>query len=156
MTDLRKMIEDVCREDDAARKEFELWEWRRARRKTQSAPVEIVRKTYEQRPAPQTTTMSAEAQKQWDKYVDSRVLKMFRKGGVLHDALAETISRLRTAERQHMRERVADEIKNLRTDINVEKLREEISALRIDNVVNRSVLRGEINSLMKTKTKART
>jgi hypothetical protein len=156
MTDLRKMIEDACRQDDAARKEFELWEWQRVQRAKRSTPAEIVYKTYERRPAPQTTTMSAEAQKQWDRYVDGRVLKMFSKGGVLHDALAETISRLRTAERQHMRERVADEIKNLRTDINVEKLREEIAGLRIDNVVNRSVLRGEINSLMKTKAKART
>ena len=46
-----------------------------------------------------------------------------------------------------------DEIKK-QLDAEAVKLREEIAGLRIDTVVGRSVLRGEINDLMKKKTRA--
>jgi hypothetical protein len=41
MDDIRKMVEDVCREDDASRRDFELWEWRRdpSLRPVVAAPV---------------------------------------------------------------------------------------------------------------------
>jgi hypothetical protein len=48
-----------------------------------------------------------------------------------------------------MHEHVAAEIKK-HLDAEATKLREEISGLRIDEVVGRSVLRGELNELRET------
>ena len=73
------------------------------------------------------------------------------------DALVEGISLIRADERDYMREYVAEEIKK-QIDAEAAKLREEISGLRMDTVVGRSVLRGEINKLreasMKKKARA--
>ena len=98
--------------------------------------------------------MSPEVQKRWDKWADGRILKSFDE---FLDEFVETytkfigkeVSAMVDDERKKMREHVAKEL---------QKLREEISGLRIDTVVGRSVLRGELNELRETtmKKKART
>lgn len=173
MTDLHRMIADVCREDDAARKEFEIWEWRRAQRAERSVPTGVNREEWLSRPKPavpkpqqsvqqqqqQIAELSPAVQKRWDDWADRRIKRMIGRGSVLFNAIAEAISILRRTEREHMRAYVADEIKKLRTDhldAEATKLRDEISSLRMDMVVGRSVLRGELNEVREATMKKKT
>ena len=154
--------------DDEARADAErdeaYWAWR-AKRSAAPAGVDVDEWLASrpklkpipqpQQQQPQVTTMAFEVQKLWDAWFDARIQKWVGHKSRLFNAVAEAFSLFRVEERKHMREHVADEIKK-QLEAEATKLREEIAGLRIDTVVGRSVLRGEINNLMKTKTKART
>ena len=154
--------------DDKARADAERDDWHRAwQAKRAAAPAGVddvdawLAARAKPKPAPQpqrqqpqhTVTLDAATQKLWNSWCDRRILEFV--DGPLFNAIAEAFSIFRGKERQHMREHVANEIKK-QLDVEATKLREEIAGLRIGTVVGRSVLRGEINDLMKTKTKART
>jgi hypothetical protein len=138
--------ERAIREADRLKAEFELDEWRRAQGAKQSQRQrqagELVYKTYGQQPQQQEqiADLSPAVQRRWDAWFDARfdarVQKWVGHKSRLFNAMAEAFSLFREEERKHM------------------GLREEIAGLRIDTVVGRSVLRGEINDLMKKKTRA--
>jgi hypothetical protein len=97
-------------------------------------------------PQPSAITLSPEVQKRWDEWADNRIQK-FMNGFMeeyteaLFNKIGKEVSEMVDDERAKMREHVAKEL---------QKVREEISGLRIDEVVGRSVLRGEINELRET------
>ena len=154
--DLRAEIKAACEASDRLNAEFERDEWLRARQRArQSAPAGVDVEEWLAsrpvaklpRPAPQqpSTTLDPETQAKWDRWCDRRIAKMIGPRSNHFNAIAEAISLIR----RQWREEIAAEAK---------KLREEISGLRIDEVVGRSVLRGEINELREAgaKKKART
>ena len=152
---LRKRIADECdewmREREHMRRSapagVDIDEWHASRIKPQrviSPPP----------PQPSVVNLNPEAQARWNKWADGRILKSL---DAFLDEFIETytkfigkeVSAMVDDERKKMREHVAAEL---------QKVREEISGLRIDTVVGRSVLRGEINELREAgaKKKART
>ena len=164
--DLSAEIRAACEAADLLNAELDRDGWLRAReRARRSAPAGVdvdewlasrpVAKPPRPAPQQQSTAMDAATQAKWDRWADKRTLKMIGPGSKYFDAIAEALSMVRREEREHMRAHVADEIKKLQTDLASEatKLREEISGLRIDEVVGRSVLRGEINELRETRKK---
>ena len=156
----REERERAIREADWLKAEFELDEWRRAQGAKQSQRQrEAGELTYGQQPQQQEqiADLSPAVQRRWDAWFDARfdarVQKWVGHKSRLFNAMVEAFSLFREEERKHMGEHVADEIKK-QLDAEAVKLREEIAGLRIDTVVGRSVLRGEINDLMKKKTRA--
>ncbi len=172
MSDIREELERVFAADDKAKASFERDEWQcaqRAKRSAAPAGVDVdewlasrpkpkpMPQPQRQQPQQQRPVLDRETQILWNSWCDRRILKFVGPDGALFNAMAEAFALFREAERKHMREHVADEIKK-QLDAEATKLREEIAGLRIDEVVGRSVLRGEINELREAgaKKKART
>jgi hypothetical protein len=163
------MSEEIARLfalDDAARADAERDEWLRARRaKRAAAPTGIddVDEWFASRPKPkpmpqqqpqQVAVMDSSSQAAWDRWIKNHIavaLEDHRKKLVkaIGQAMSEYVHKRLDAEAAKLREHVADEIKNLRTGLDT-----EIGGLRADGVITRAVLRGEINAMMKPKTKA--
>ncbi len=147
----RRVLENAYRQDDEARAAYDRHESQREReqlKKRSSDDFGLVYKTTytpTARPVQQANVLDPVAQEAWNRWCDQRILKLFKPGALLGNVISETISLVRA----EWRKEIAAE---------AEKLREEISGLRIDEVVGRSVLRGEINELREAgvKKKART
>lgn len=171
MSDIREELARAFALDDKARADAERDEWQCAQRtKRLATPAGVNRAEWiatrsKPKPMPppqqQASVMDPVTQQAWDRWVMAHIENAFAKRPIFSekqtDALAEGISLIRADERDYMREYVAEEIKK-QIDAEAAKLREEISGLRMDTVVGRSVLRGEINKLreasMKKKARA--
>jgi hypothetical protein len=148
--DTRQMLAAAIAADDAARASFERDVYLRGQQqqKQRSGDFGLVYKTRTtERTTQRSTAMDAATQAQWDSWCDARIVAMFAPDGVLHDAMAETISLIRSELRAEFRKELAAETR---------ALREEVGALRVDAAISRSVLKGEINGLVDlTKKKVR-
>jgi hypothetical protein len=108
--DLRRMLEEVCREDDRQREEFERREYLREQKKQaqQRERGELVRKVYD----PAQVRQSAQADAVVDQKINAAITRYHerlwaKENGTLFHAIAETISLLRREWRDEIRKEIA-------------------------------------------------
>ena len=97
-SDLRRMLEEVCRADDKQREEFERREYLRERNQAErkrANPEQLVYKTFE--PTKHVADLSAEAMERWNAWADAKIdraLFNFLKGR-LKELIGALVSELR-------------------------------------------------------------
>lgn len=135
----REQRELAIRESDRLALEFEMHERRRAQQQKQSAPMEIVRKTYQPRPAQQqqTAAMDPETQRGWDKWVKSHIdmaIHVYHEQSSeqLEEAIAEFVVTYVREKTTALRKEFETELASLRADMNIQTgiARGEISELK--------------------------